>query len=106
LPQLLGSGSRSATSPSGRSKWALERRIGNAWEPHADDDRYNFVVASAWPTAIAIAAIIIFFAVQLPEVTFEWWGTDVSYLGCEGVACTRLKVAKGSYFGPEPGSYP
>ncbi|WRT70854.1 OPT family small oligopeptide transporter [Kwoniella shivajii] len=68
--------------------------------------KYNFVLAAAWQCGIAIAAIIIFFAVQLPAVDLAWWGNTVSYEGCEGTACTRLTIPYVGYFGPAPGNLP
>ena len=64
------------------------------------------MLAAAWTSGIAIAAIIIFFGLAIPEVTIDWWGNDVSYQGCEDVACPRLTLPKGTYFGPDPGMYP
>nr|WVH01952.1 OPT oligopeptide transporter protein [Naematelia aurantialba] len=67
--------------------------------------KYNYVLAAAWMAAIAIAAIVIFFALDIPGVELDWWGNDVSYLGCEGTACTRLPIPDSGYFGPDPGTY-
>ncbi|WVR08745.1 OPT family small oligopeptide transporter [Kwoniella sp. DSM 27419] len=68
--------------------------------------KYNFVLAAAWQSGIAIAAVVIFFAVQLPDVSLTWWGNTVSYQGCEDVACRRLPIPDKGYFGPAPGSLP
>ncbi|WWC63248.1 OPT family small oligopeptide transporter [Kwoniella dejecticola CBS 10117] len=68
--------------------------------------KYNFVLAAAWQCGIAIAAIIIFFAVQLPAVEVTWWGNTVSSQGCEGTACRRLPIPDNGYFGPAPGNLP
>jgi hypothetical protein len=66
--------------------------------------KYNYVLSAAFSTAIAIAGVIIFFAVNYPDVDINWWGND-SESGCEATACTRLKLAKGEYFGPRIGTY-
>ncbi|WVW80593.1 OPT family small oligopeptide transporter [Kwoniella bestiolae CBS 10118] len=68
--------------------------------------KYNFVLAAAWQCGIAIAAIVIFFAIQLPAVEVNWWGNTVSYQGCEDVACRRLPIPDIGYFGPAPGNLP
>ncbi|KAK6906266.1 OPT family small oligopeptide transporter [Kwoniella mangroviensis CBS 8507] len=68
--------------------------------------KYNFVLAAAWQCGIAIAAIVIFFAVQLPAVEVNWWGNTVSYQGCEDTACRRLPIPDIGYFGPAPGNLP
>ncbi|KAI4740640.1 OPT-domain-containing protein [Aureobasidium sp. EXF-12298] len=63
--------------------------------------KYNYVLSASWSAAIGISAIIIFFSVQYSgNVSLDWWGNNVSSMGCEGTACTRLKLAKGEFFGP------
>jgi OPT family oligopeptide transporter len=63
--------------------------------------KYNYVLSASWSAAIGISAIIIFFSVQYSgNVSLDWWGNNVSSMGCEGTACTRMKLAKGEFFGP------
>lgn len=66
--------------------------------------RYNYIISAAFSTAIAVCAIVVFFAIQLPEVELNWWGNTVSYEGCEGTACTALEVPE-TGFGPAVGSF-
>lgn len=66
--------------------------------------RYNYIIAGAWVAAIAIAAIVIFFGVQIPEKSIDWWGNDAQS-GCNAKACVRFTLPEGEYFGPEPGHY-
>jgi len=72
--------------------------------------KYNYVLAAALSAGVALSAVVIFFCVQYTEVAFEWWGTDVSFEGCEGTACRRfppkLYLPEVGYFGPPPGSFP
>ncbi|WVQ95348.1 OPT family small oligopeptide transporter [Kwoniella sp. CBS 9459] len=68
--------------------------------------KYNFVLAAAWQCGIAIAAVVIFFAVSIPDVSITWWGNTVSYQGCEDTACRRLAIPDNGFFGPAPGSLP
>ncbi|WWC92468.1 OPT family small oligopeptide transporter [Kwoniella dendrophila CBS 6074] len=68
--------------------------------------KYNFVLAAAWQCGIAIAAIVIFFAVQLPAAELTWWGNTVSAQGCEDTACRRLPIPDIGYFGATPGNLP
>lgn len=68
--------------------------------------KYNFVLAAAWTSGIAIAALVIFFALEIPKVELVWWGNTVSSQGCEDTACVRLELPPKGYFGPEPGTYP
>ncbi|KAI0171718.1 OPT-domain-containing protein [Hypoxylon sp. FL1284] len=67
--------------------------------------KYNFVLSASFSSAIAIAAIIIFFTLQWTEVTLNWWGNDVTSRGCEGTACTLYTVPEGEYFGPRIGEF-
>ncbi|KAG7048102.1 OPT oligopeptide transporter [Colletotrichum scovillei] len=66
--------------------------------------KYNYVLSAAFSTAIAIAGVIIFFAVSYHGFEINWWGND-SESGCESTACTLLKLPKGEYFGPRVGTY-
>jgi OPT oligopeptide transporter protein. len=65
--------------------------------------KYNYVLSAALSTAIAIADVIIFFAISYNSVKLPWWGND-SESGCEASYCTRLKVHKGEYFSPRIGA--
>ncbi|TAQ89934.1 hypothetical protein B7494_g1691 [Chlorociboria aeruginascens] len=67
--------------------------------------KYNYVLSASFSSAIALSAIIIFFALQWTEVTLDWWGNDVSFQGCEGTACVRNTLAQGEYFGPRVGDF-
>jgi len=67
--------------------------------------KYNYVLAAAFQAGIAISAIVIFFALQLPGVEIDWWGNDVVGLGCEGTTCPRLPIPDIGYFGPAPGTF-
>jgi hypothetical protein len=68
---------------------------------------YNYVLAAALSSGIAISSIIILFALQFTNnIAFNWWGTDASSVGCEGTACRLLKIPAQGYFGPELGTFP
>lgn len=68
--------------------------------------RYNYVLAAAWTAGVAIAAIIIFFSVQIPDVSIDWWGNNVVAQGCEAAACVRFPdLPEKGYFGRDPGSF-
>lgn len=66
--------------------------------------RYNYTVSAAFSTAIALAGIVIFFSVQLPEKSVDWWGNEVMYQGCEDAACTPMTIPE-TGFGPGPGEF-
>ena len=69
--------------------------------------KYNYVIAASFPAGIAVAALVIFFGLELPAggLAIDWWGNSVSYEGCEGSACTRFPIPDKGYFGPDPGHY-
>ncbi|KAI6363790.1 hypothetical protein MCOR07_005417 [Pyricularia oryzae] len=68
--------------------------------------KYNFVLSGAFSSGVAVAAIIIFFALQWGgDISLDWWGNQVVSQGCEASACVRLPLAKGETFGPPAGSW-
>ncbi|GMK55614.1 hypothetical protein CspeluHIS016_0206700 [Cutaneotrichosporon spelunceum] len=67
--------------------------------------RYNYVLYSAFVTGVAISAIVVFFALQVPEVSLTWWGNTVPYTGCDHKGCVRMNVPEIGYFGPAPGTF-
>lgn len=66
--------------------------------------KYNYVLSAAWQTGIALAALVIFFAVSYHGADINWIGNSADS-GCEVDACTRLKVPEGEFFGPQPGTF-
>ncbi|KAF6824047.1 opt oligopeptide transporter [Colletotrichum musicola] len=66
--------------------------------------KYNYVLSAAFSTAIAIAAVVIFFAVSFHGFEIKWWGNNPER-GCEATTCTRLSMPEGEYFGPRIGTY-
>jgi len=89
LPQLL---------PSLISMKYLKQRYLGFWA------KYNYTISASFSSAIAISGIVMFFALQWPDVVIDWWGNNVPYEGCEGTACTRL-IAPKTGFGPAPGEF-
>lgn len=70
--------------------------------------KYNYVLASSFPTGIAVTAVIIFFALQIPKggLEIDWWGNNVVNEGCDGAGgCPLLDIPDVGYFGPAPGFY-
>lgn len=68
--------------------------------------KYNFVLSAAWSVAIAICALICFFALQYNGIELpEWWGNTAQNQGCEDKACTLLKLGEGEFFGPGVGEF-
>ncbi|KAK0457210.1 OPT-domain-containing protein [Desarmillaria tabescens] len=62
--------------------------------------KYNYVLASAFTCAIAISAIIQFFAVQWYDVNISWPGNNKPFEGCDNDACPYLVLGDGEHFGP------
>mgnify|MGYP003366237519 FL=1 len=52
--------------------------------------RYNLVSAVGMDCGVAIAIIIVYFAVQYPGGVskYSWWGTTVASAGCDSSGCT------------------
>jgi hypothetical protein len=42
------------------------------------------VLTSSLTAAIGLSAIIMFFALQWPGVSLDWWGNNVAYAGVDG----------------------
>ncbi|KAL4905496.1 hypothetical protein BDW74DRAFT_167723 [Aspergillus multicolor] len=66
--------------------------------------KYNYVLSAAFSSGIAIAAVVIFFAVSYHGATVDWIGNSPDK-GCEASACTRLHLGEGEYFGPRVGTW-
>ncbi|CAN6674941.1 oligopeptide transporter 2 [Trichomonascus vanleenenianus] len=73
-------------------------------------EKYTYVLASGLSAGIALAAIIIFFAVQYDAKNLIWWGNTVPYAGVDGgnpaFQLTLLPLPEQGYFGPDPGTFP
>jgi len=67
--------------------------------------KYNYITTTAFSSAIAISAVVIFFAVEWPNVELNWIGNTRPFAGCDGSGCTRLTVPDGGHFGPGPGEF-
>ncbi|KAL1863148.1 hypothetical protein Daus18300_008141 [Diaporthe australafricana] len=87
-----------ALLPAWYSMVYIRRRYLSFWS------KYNYILSAGFSSAIAIAGVIIFFAVHYQGYTIDWWGND-SEGGCEASSCARLELPKGEYFGPRKGTY-
>ncbi|KAJ6616612.1 OPT-domain-containing protein [Mycena sp. CBHHK59/15] len=67
--------------------------------------KYNYITTTAFSAAIAISAIVIFFALEWPGVEIDWIGNNRPFLGCDGNACTRLAIPDAGFFGPGVGQF-
>ncbi|KAJ7254134.1 OPT-domain-containing protein, partial [Mycena rebaudengoi] len=67
--------------------------------------KYNYITTTAFSSAIAICAVVIFFAVQWPGVTIDWVGNKQPFQGCDSKACRRLPIPTQGWFGPVSSSF-
>ena len=58
-------------------------------------EKYAYVLTSSFGAALAISAVIIFFAVEYHPVSVNWWGNSVSFAGCDDSGCTLKAVPAG-----------
>ena len=71
----------------------IKRRYLAWWE------KYAYVMTSSFGAALAISAVVIFFAVEYKTVELNWWGNTVSFAGCDNAGCTLKAI-------PESGVIP
>lgn len=60
--------------------------------------KYAYVLTSSFSAGIAIAGVVIFFAVEYHPVALNWWGNTVSYAGCDGRGCTLGEIPASGHF--------
>ncbi|RDW61997.1 small oligopeptide transporter-1 [Coleophoma cylindrospora] len=91
------------------SSWALVNMIFNYWikgKFFAWWSKYNYVLAAALDTGIALSAIIIFFCITYPGAVFpDWWGNTVYLNTADGNALPWLPLPDVGYFGPANGTW-
>ncbi|KAJ7083916.1 OPT-domain-containing protein [Mycena crocata] len=67
--------------------------------------KYNYITTTAFSAAIAISAVVIFFAVQWPGVEIDWIGNTRPFVGCDADACPLLPIPDVGTFGPVVGEF-
>ncbi|KAJ7124241.1 OPT-domain-containing protein [Mycena epipterygia] len=67
--------------------------------------KYNYITTTAFSSAIAISAVVIFFAVEWPNVSIDWIGNTRPFGGCDEAGCPRLPIPDKGFFGPGPGEF-
>lgn len=68
--------------------------------------KYTYVMVAGVNVGIALAAIIVFFALQYSDIELSWWGNNVPYAGADGNETPLLTLAPGQLIGPQPGHFP
>ncbi|KAJ7203881.1 OPT-domain-containing protein [Mycena pura] len=67
--------------------------------------KYNYITTTAFTAAIAISAVVIFFALQWPNVEINWSGNTRPFAGCDGDGCPLLPIPESGMFGPVVGEF-
>ncbi|KAL1969891.1 hypothetical protein VTN77DRAFT_7400 [Rasamsonia byssochlamydoides] len=70
----------------------IKRRYTGWWQ------KYAYVLTSSFSAAIAIAAIVIFFALEYHGVALNWWGNTVPYAGCDSNQCPLKAIPESGHF--------
>lgn len=78
--------------------WCKNRFLG-LWS------KYNFVLSAAFTAAISIAGTLIFFTLEMQDISLDWWGNSITDQGCEAKPCVLKHLAPGKHFGPGPGQF-
>ena len=63
------------------------------------------ITTSAFSCAIAISALVTFFALQQQGFEIDWSGNSRPFDGCDGSGCALHPVPAGANFGPGPGEF-
>lgn len=62
--------------------------------------RYNYILSAALDAGVAIAAVVIFFAIQMRGVELTWWGNTVWLNTADARGEPAIKLVPGQRFGP------
>ncbi|KAG5358573.1 Oligopeptide transporter 2 [Yarrowia sp. B02] len=85
--------------------WVYVRKRYSQWWA-----KYTYVGVAGINVGVALAAIIIFFALQYSNIKLDWWGNSVSYAGQDGanggMGAILKKLKPGEIIGPQPGHFP
>ena len=75
--------------------YMIKRRWGNWWL------KYNFVLSCALDVGLALSGIIIFFCLQYPGASINWWGNEVFNNTADGKGTPWKDLPAKGYFGPD-----
>ncbi|KAL1984252.1 hypothetical protein VTN96DRAFT_9304 [Rasamsonia emersonii] len=91
------------------SSWAIVNFIFNHWlrkKFFAWWSKYNYVLAAALDTGLALSGIIIFFCVSYPGAVFpNWWGNTVYLNTADAQGVPWKDMPPEGYFGPPNGTW-
>lgn len=63
--------------------------------------KYLYVLSAGLDVGLALAGIIIFFALSYPGITISWWGNNVYNDTADGKTTPYLEMPAKGYFGPD-----
>ena len=68
--------------------------------------KYNYVLAAALDTGVALSGLVIFFCISYPGAVFpSWWGNSVYEKTADALGIPWKQLPAQGYFGPPPGSW-
>lgn len=67
--------------------------------------RYNYLLQAALDSGVALATIIIFFALSYTNTHLSWWGNNVGKNTMDAKGTPAFTVPKGSHFGRGVGEF-
>lgn len=70
--------------------------------------RFNYVLGAALDSGLAVGALIVFFAVQMPKggIELNWWGNTVWQNTADAMGLPGIMLAPNQTFGPTVVSTP
>ena len=84
--------------------WIFNRLIFRKYFPWWT--KYNYVLAAALDTGLAISGIVIFFCITYPGGVFpDWWGNTVWQNTADGLGTPWKSLPDKGFFGPGPGQF-
>lgn len=91
------------------SSWALVNFIFNHFIKHhffAWWTKYNYILAAALDTGLALSGIVIFFWISYPGAVFpDWWGNTVYQNTADADGVPYKQMPEIGYFGPANGTW-
>lgn len=75
--------------------YLIKKRWGKWWL------KYNFVLSCALDVGLALSGIVIFFCLQYPGASLNWWGNEVFNNTADGLGTPWKPLPAKGYFGPD-----
>ncbi|BFZ56047.1 hypothetical protein PYCC9005_003089 [Savitreella phatthalungensis] len=72
---------------------------------HAWWQNYAYVTSVAMSSSIAVASLLLFFALQAHDKTVDWQGNSRPYTGCDQDGCPLKSLGQNETFGVQIGSF-